>query len=491
MAIVSESRKACSVNPLKMSQPLGAAYAFMGLDACMPVMHGSQGCTSFGIVLLVRHFKEAIPLQTTAMNEVTTILGGYENLETALMNIRNRAKPNVIAVCSTGLTETKGDDVDGYLQTVRRRKPELDDTALLYVSTPDYVGAFEDGYAKAVTQMVQQFCTPFGARIERQINLLPGAHVTPGDIEEISEILEAFGLKVIALPNVARSLDGHIPEDWRGTTIGGTTLDEMATMGGSIATIAVGEHMRSAAIELEMRAGVPYYVFDRLTGLEPCDNFLQTIAQISGQPVPQKYRRERGQLLDAMLDGHFHFGGKKVAIGAEPDLLFAAGSLLHEMGAILHTCITTTHSPVLERMPTEKVIIGDIEDLENGAKDCDLMITHSHGRQTAARLNIPFYRMGIPMFDRIGNSHRVSVGYRGTMNLIFDIGNLLMEHIWHGEPDSWPLPEESIAAAQRPAPIVVNDSEGGGCGTGCGCATAVSDDVAGQSETLTTTGAAS
>ena len=53
MAAVTESKKACAVNPLKMSQPLGASYAFMGLDRCMPVMHGSQGCTSFGLVLLV------------------------------------------------------------------------------------------------------------------------------------------------------------------------------------------------------------------------------------------------------------------------------------------------------------------------------------------------------------------------------------------------------------------------------------------------------
>ena len=56
MARVVESKKACAVNPLKMSQPLGASFAFLGLDACMPVMHGSQGCTSFGLVLLVRHF---------------------------------------------------------------------------------------------------------------------------------------------------------------------------------------------------------------------------------------------------------------------------------------------------------------------------------------------------------------------------------------------------------------------------------------------------
>ena len=84
MATVTTSNKACTVNPLKMSQPIGAALAFMGVDHCMPLLHGSQGCTSFGLVLFVRHFREAIPMQTTAMNEVTTILGGMDNIEQAL-----------------------------------------------------------------------------------------------------------------------------------------------------------------------------------------------------------------------------------------------------------------------------------------------------------------------------------------------------------------------------------------------------------------------
>ena len=61
MAHVIESKKSCTVNPLKMSQPLGASYAYMGMNNCMPMMHGSQGCTGFGLVLLVRHFREAIP----------------------------------------------------------------------------------------------------------------------------------------------------------------------------------------------------------------------------------------------------------------------------------------------------------------------------------------------------------------------------------------------------------------------------------------------
>jgi nitrogenase molybdenum-iron protein NifN len=454
MATVVESKKACAVNPLKMSQPLGASFAFMGLDSCMPVMHGSQGCTSFGLVLLVRHFKEAIPLQTTAMNEVTTILGGYENLEAALLTIRKRAKPRVIAICSTGLTETKGDDVAGHLELVRKRKPELDDTALVYVSTPDYVGAFEDGYRRAVTAVVQAFVQPLASRNARQVNLLPGSHLTPGDIDELRDIVAAFGLSAIVLPDISRSLDGHIPPDWRGTTLGGTTLEEIGAIGGSIATLAIGEQMREAAAAIEARTGVPAHVFDRLTGLAPNDRLLQTLARLSGKPVPAKYRRQRSQLLDAMLDGHFYFGGVRVALGAEPDALLGLGALLHEMGAQLACCVTTTRSPVLERVPAEQVLIGDLEDLERAAADCDLLVTHSHGRQAAARLNKPLFRYGFPIFDRIGNAQRVSVGYRGTRDLIFEIGNLLIDHLPHGAPDAWPLPASGARAAASGRPTL-------------------------------------
>ena len=467
MAKVIENKKACAVNPLKMSAPLGASFAFLGLDACMPVMHGSQGCTSFGLVLLVRHFKEAIPLQTTAMNEVTTVLGGYENIEQALLNIRTRAKPRIIAICSTGLTETKGDDVDGYLELARQRKPELADTELVYVSTPDYVGAFEDGYRLAVKALVKALVKP-APRIDTQVNLLPGSHLTPGDIEELKEIVESFGLTPIVLPDVSGSLDGHIPPDWRGTTLGGATLEDFRSAGASALTLAVGQQMHDAALVLEEVAGVPFELFDRLTGLACNDQFLTRLSQLSGRPVPAKWRRQRSQLLDAMLDGHFYFGDTKVALAAEPDLLFAAGSLLHEMGAQLTVCITTTHSPILEKLPAETVTVGDLEDWENAAKDCDLLITHAHGRQGAERLGKPLFRLGFPIFDRIGNQHRVSVGYRGTRQLIFEIANLLIEHLPHGDADSWPLGEASVRAAQTTAALPPEASSTAG---GCACST--------------------
>jgi nitrogenase molybdenum-iron protein NifN len=464
MALVTVSKKACAVNPLKMSQPLGASYAFMGLGSCMPTMHGSQGCTSFGVVLLVRHFKEAIPLQTTAMNEATTIMGGFENVEQAILNIRQRAQPRVIGLCSTGLTETKGDDVEGYIALVRQRHPETLDTEIVYASTPDYTGAFQDGWACAVEAVIRTLALPAttaAVRDARRIAVLPGAHLSPGDLEELREVVEAFGLTPVMLPDVSGSLDGHIPEDWLGTTLGGTPLEHIRSLATCSHALAVGEQMRPAAELLQQQCGVPFTLFDRLTGLRATDALVRTLAQLSGQPVPARLRRQRSQLVDAMLDGHFHFGHKKLALGAEPDLLWAVGSFLAEMGAELSVCVTTTASPVLARLPTSEVVIGDLEDFEIAAKaaDCDLLMTHSHGRQAAERLGKPLLRIGIPMFDRIGNSHKCYVGYRGTRHLLYEVGNVLIDQIPHHGPDDWPLTEAARDAA-RSSRLTARPTEG-------------------------------
>jgi nitrogenase molybdenum-iron protein NifN len=279
-------------------------------------------------------------------------------------------------------------------------------------------------------------------RDPRRVNVLPGCHLTPGDLDELRTILEDFGLEPTFLPDLAGSLDGHIPDDFTPTTIGGTGVEEVAIMGCASWTIAIGAQMRLAAEAMEKKTGIPFRLFERLCGLAPNDEFIAFLSEISGRPVPIKYRRQRGQLVDAMLDGHFHIGGRKLAIGAEPDLLFDVSSMLSEMGTHVTAAVTTTGSPVLERMPLDDVLVGDLEDLETLAKErsCDLLVTHSHGRQAAERLKIPFYRMGLPMFDRLGAGHQLSVGYRGTRDLIFKIANLIIgDNEEHHEPtpDTW------------------------------------------------------
>jgi nitrogenase molybdenum-iron protein NifN len=439
MAKIVVSQKYCTVNPLKMSQSIGAALAFMGVDNAMPLLHGSQGCTSFGLVLFVRHFREAIPMQTTAMSEVATVLGGFENVEQALVNIAGRAKPAFIGICTTGISEIKGDDINGFLKRIRATHPELDSIALVDVSTPDFEGAFQDGWAVAVTRMVEELVEiPLPAkRPSRQINVLPGCHLTPGDLDELRDIIESFGLEPIFLPDLSGSLDGHIPQEFTSTTIGGISVEQIRKMGSSAYTIAIGEQMRGAAITLEHRTGVPYKLFERLTGLAANDELISFMSGISGVSVPRKYRRQRSQLVDAMLDGHFYFGGKRVAIAAEPDLLSTMALWLCEMGCEIQVAVTTTQSPALERIPAGEVVLGDLEDLEMRAAGADLIVTHSHGRQAAERLGIPLFRIGLPIFDRLGAAQQVTVGYRGTRDLIFAVGNIFLGNAHEPTPETW------------------------------------------------------
>jgi nitrogenase molybdenum-iron protein NifN len=426
MALITISEKSLTVNPLKQSQALGAALAFLGLKGTIPLFHGSQGCTAFAKVVLVRHFREAIPLATTAMTEVTTILGGEENLEQAILTLVQKSQPEIIGLCSTGLTETRGDDIDGCMKEIRKRHLELSHVAIVFAPTPDFKGALQDGFAIAVETIVQQIPQAGGIN-PQQVTILASSAFTPGDIQEIGEIVTAFGLQPIFVPDLGASLDGHLEDEYSAHTLSGTTLKQLRSLGSSAFTLVLGASMSHAAEILSDRFGTAFQVFPNLTGLQPVDSFLQKLSELSGEKVPEKYRRQRRQLQDAMLDSHFYFGGKRVSLALEPDLLWSIVEFLQSMGAVVHGAVTTTRSPLLAKLPVPQVIIGDLEDFEHLAQGSDLLVGNSHVKAIAKRLSVPLYRLGIPIYDRLGNGLFTKVGYRGTIELLLGMGNLFLE----------------------------------------------------------------
>ena len=429
MALIVSSAKPLSVSPLKISAPLGGALAFMGMDGCLPMFHGAQGCTAFALVALVRHFREAIPLQTTAMNEITTILGGAENVEQGLLTVARRTKPALIGLLSTALTATRGEDLEGDLRAIRARNPELAEVAVVPVATPDYEGGIETGWSKAVEAMIGWLPTgSTGNGDKPQVTLLPGVHMTPGDAEALREIVEEFGLEPIILPDLAQSLDGHLPGRWVATTLGGTRLDQVARLGQSRLIIAFGEHMRAAGEALHHRFDTPLLVLDRVSGLDATDRLMVALAHAAERPVPERYRRQRSQLIDAMLDGQFFFAGRRIAIAGEPDLLWTLGHQVSEMGARVIAAVTTRAPPFLAGFPAERVTVGDIDDLEKQIVEagcCDLVIANSNVAQSAERVGVGLFRAGFPTFDRLGLAQRATVGYRGTRELIFSLAGAL------------------------------------------------------------------
>ncbi|WP_081972478.1 bifunctional nitrogenase iron-molybdenum cofactor biosynthesis protein NifEN [Leptolyngbya sp. KIOST-1] len=419
-------RKAVAVNPLKQSQPLGAALAFLGIQGAMPLFHGSQGCTAFAKVMLVNHFQEAIPLATTAMSEVSTVLGGDDNVHGGLLTVIKNSQPELVGLFTTGLTETRGDDMQGILRDFHQANPDVT-VPIVFASTPDYKGSLEDGFAAAVESLVQTM-PEFGEINPKQVTLLPSAAFGPGDVAELKEMVEAFGLSAIAVPDLSTSLDGHLEDaDFATTATGGTTVAELKAVGRSALTLALGGSMAGAAKILTERFGTPAQTFTQLSGLGAVDEFLNALAQLSGQPVPAKYLRQRRQVQDAMLDTHFFFGRKKVAIALEPDLLHNIAWWLHSTGAEIQAAVTASPSPLLKDLPIEQVYIGDFEDLEDLGGSADLWITNSKARPIARRLGIPLYLHGFPMLEHLGNGHRCTVGYRGTLDLLFAIGNILLE----------------------------------------------------------------
>ena len=440
---VLSRRKPVAVNPLKQSQPLGAALAYLGIKGMMPLFHGSQGCTAFAKVMLVRHFREAVPMSTTAMTEVTTVLGGEDNIETAILTLMEKSKPAIIGLCTTGLTETRGDDMQGILKGFRKRNPELSALPIAFASTPDFKGALQDGYAAAVEALVRDIPDSGQDELRQQgndalytyavpgmpsqVTVLAGSSLAPGDVQAVKDMVMAFGLNPVFVPDLSRSLDGHLADSYSGLTNGGTTLNQLKSLAYSSFTLAVGNSMKLAAEILQQRFGTEFKLFNSLTGLGAVDSFLQALSQLSGRPVPEKFRHQRRQLQDAILDTHFFFGRKRVALALEPDLLHTMAWWLTTTGAEVHAAVTTTKSKLLKNLPVDTVTIGDLEDFEDLAQGADLLIANSNAKGISKRLGIPLYRLGFPVFDRLGNGQRYQVGYDGTTQLLFDIGNIFME----------------------------------------------------------------
>ncbi|MET0090005.1 MAG: nitrogenase iron-molybdenum cofactor biosynthesis protein NifN [Candidatus Thiodiazotropha sp.] len=435
MTEIIKRNKALSVSPLKASQTIGAALAFLGFRRAIPMLHGSQGCTAFGKVFFVRHFREPIPLQTTAMDQVTTVMGSEESVVEGLRTLSEKSAPALLGVPTTGLSETQGSDVRMAVKQFRQKHPEYDAIPVVPVSTPDYTGCLETGFAKAVEAIIQTLVpsadsagTEPGKR-QHQVNVLVGASLTPGDLEELKELIEIFGLRPVVIPDLSDSLDGHLgADDFSPLTIGGTEVSELQTLGDSQATLVIGASLYKTADELKKLTGVPDYRFEHLMGLEAVDRFIDALHRISQQPVPAKLERQRAQLQDAMLDTHFMLGMARFALAADPDLLLGLSQMLAGVGAETVAAVAPVNAPALQQVATDRIKIGDLEDLEILAREnsAEILITNSHGVESAQRLGIPLLRAGFPQYDQLGGYQKTWIGYRGSRQTLFDLANIML-----------------------------------------------------------------
>jgi nitrogenase molybdenum-iron protein NifN len=433
-------------NACKLCAPLGASVAFRGIEHCVPLIHGSQGCSTYIRRYIISHFKEPIDIASSNFSEESAIFGGGDNLKKALDNLIRQYDPEAIGIATTCLSETIGDDVGLYLNEYRKTRRGEMLPAIIHASTPSYRGTHMDGFHEAVRAIVEALAE--GGPSNESLNVIPG-FLSAEDLRYIKEILNDFNVNHTVLPDYSETLDGESWEDYQKLSTGGTSLKSIKGMGRASATIQFGRSLRGhncAASYLEKTFHVPASFMGIPIGIRESDRFLEAIREITGHGLPQEYQRERGRLVDAYIDGHKYVFGKRAVIYGEADFVAAMASFLDEIGIVPALCATgaatgnfrETVMAGIENSHEEPIIVEDT-DFVTMLETCqaigvDIVIGSSKGYFLARKLGVPLVRAGFPIHDRIGGQRILHVGYRGAQQLFDRIVNGLIEASQEASP---------------------------------------------------------
>ena len=428
-------RTGLKINPAKTCQPVGAMYAALGIHGCMPHSHGSQGCCSFHRMFLTRHFKDPAMAASSSFTEGASVFGGGSNLRTAIKNIFEIYDPEIIAVHTTCLTETIGDDLVSIVASAQIPEGKF----VIHCNTPSYVGSHITGFANMVKGMVNGLSNNSGF-INDKINVIPG-FTNPGDMREMKRIMELMDQEYIMFPDTSGVLDAPMTGKFEMYPKGGTKIDDIVDAGNSVLTLALGSFASEAgAIALEKKCGVPFKTLDLPIGIEATDRFVMALAKAGNNAVPYSLEEERGQLVDIMIDAHPYYHGKKVAIFGDSDTVIGLAEFAISLGMIPKYVVTgtpgesfnTRMKDMFEAAGLEDCVAkssGDLFELHQWIKNdpVDLLMGGTHGKYIARAEDVPFVRVGFPIVDRFVHSYMPIVGYKGAIRLVEMIANTLMD----------------------------------------------------------------
>ncbi len=418
------SRNAC-----KLCAPLGASLVFKGIEGCVPLIHGSQGCATYIRRYMISHYKEPVDIASSNFSEESTVYGGSKNFITGIDNIIKQYHPTVIGIASTCLSETIGEDIPGHIKNYGDAKAGEQLPAFIHSSTPSYCGSHAEGFHNTVLAAIKTFAK--STQRGEKIVVLPGM-VSPADIRYIKEIIADFKISGTLFPDYSESLDNVYTAEYELIPSGGTPLLEIEQTADAKLVIEFGERFNqfykrtsqkgripTAGEWLESECGVKSIQMAIPIGIESSDRLFQSIADEYGVEIPEKHQKERGRLIDAYVDAHKYLFGKKVVIYGEADLVSALGGWCSEIGMEVYKFTDTDFESIHAKMDEIKP---------------DMMMGSSKGYYIARELKIPLIRVGFPIHDRFGASRQVMIGYRGTQELFDRVVNALIEYKQENSP---------------------------------------------------------
>jgi len=439
-------RSALTINPAKTCQPIGAMYAALGIHGCLPHSHGSQGCCAYHRSALTRHYKEPVVASTSSFTEGASVFGGQANMLQAIDNIFAVYDPEIIAIHTTCLSETIGDDLKQIKKKAEAEGKIPPGKEIISAATPSYVGSHVTGFASMVTSMAKM-AEPTGKK-NGKLNVIPG-WVEPADMEEIKRLLNLLGVKSILFPDTSGVLNGPLSGEYKMYPDGGVTVKELKSTADSIGTLALGEWCSAEAARwLDAKHKVPCSVLDLPFGLKATDRFIDTLRKVAGVNIPEEISLERGQLVDMISDMHQYLYHKKVALVGDPDQLIAMTEFLVTLDMWPMHIVTGTPGKRFEERIREITkdlpfavnvrAKGDMFLLHQWIKNepVDLLLGNTYCKYIARDEDIPLVRWGFPILDRQGHQYFPTVGYKGGLRLLEKILGVFMDRQDRDAPET-------------------------------------------------------
>ncbi len=439
-------RQHLRVNPAKTCQPIGAMYAALGVNKCMPHSHGSQGCCAYHRSQLTRHYKEPVVATTSSFTEGASVFGGLANLKTALDNIFTIYNPDIVSVHTTCLSEVIGDDIPMIIKKATEDGIVPEGKLVIHANTPSFVGSHVTGFANQCKAFVTYLAESSG-ETKNVVNIFPG-WVEPADMRELKRLAAGVGVEFILAPDTSDVLDTALDGEYRMYPDGGTSIPQLKAMGDSFLTVSLGPlSSKPAAEALEKKCKVPFKDLEIPYGVAATDAFIDALRLAGDTAVPKELEKERGRLVDMISDMSQYLHKKKVAIFGDPDHLTSMVSFLVEMGMEPAIVISGTPGKKWEQNirnicapvnpDVEVRAFSDIHFLHQWIKNnpVDLVMGNTYGKYVAREENLPFIRFGFPIMDRVGHRAFPTVGYMGGMRIVEKITDAMFDKRDREDPD--------------------------------------------------------
>lgn len=428
-----------NTNPCKMCMPIGGCLALKGIEQTMVMMHGSQGCSTYMRRHISTHYNEPVDIASSALNEKETVYGGEKNLKKGLANVIKMYEPKVIGVLTTCLAETIGEDIRAISESFKTEN-NVSDLDIVTIATPGYGASQYEGYFAALKALVTYFAKD--ANPSSHINVITTL-MTPADQRLLKEMLSDFGLSFVLLPDISETLDAPYETQYHKIPKGGTKREDIARMGGAIATIEIGQLVYdeiSPGYALYATHGVPLHRLPMPIGITQTDALLDLLSKLSGNAIPDKYVKQRGRMLDAMVDSHKYNGEGRAAIFGDPEIVLATTALCAENGIKPEIIATGTQSKTFKQFVEtlsfsgkESAAILDDTDFDTIQKlvrerGVNLLIGNSDGKFVMEKEGVPLVRIGFPIHDQVGAQRKCYIGYEGSLRFLDDLTNTILDH---------------------------------------------------------------